>query len=70
MALGPGTMLYGLELLHNDGPWQVPEDYRKLNGVLRYTWQVGEAEVSATAMGYSGKWNATDQIPRASGRRR
>jgi outer membrane receptor protein involved in Fe transport len=64
MALGPGTMLYGLELMHNDGPWQVPEDYRKLNGVLRYTWQVGEAEVSATAMGYSGKWNATDQIPR------
>jgi hypothetical protein len=26
--LGGGKLLYGLELFHNDGPWQVPENYR------------------------------------------
>ncbi|HBH39993.1 MAG TPA: TonB-dependent receptor, partial [Curvibacter sp.] len=30
---GDGRLLYALELYHNDGPWQVPENYRKLNGV-------------------------------------
>ncbi len=62
--LGPGTLVYGLEVMHNDGPWQVPEDYRKGNGVLRYTWPAAGGEMSVTAMGYAGKWNATDQIPR------
>ena len=32
---GPGKLLYAMELFHNDGPWQVDEHYRKLNGVLR-----------------------------------
>src|SRR5438552_3596093 len=34
--LGGGKLLYGLEIFHNDGPWDHPDDYRRLNGVLRY----------------------------------
>src|SRR6266705_162193 len=34
---GPGHLLYGFELFHNDGPWVNPEDYRKLNGVMRFS---------------------------------
>src|SRR5258708_424128 len=34
---GPGHLLYGFELFHNDGPWVNPEDYRKLNSVLRFS---------------------------------
>src|SRR5712692_9419825 len=34
---GPGHLLYGFELFHNDGPWVNPEDYRKVNGVLRFS---------------------------------
>ncbi len=64
LVAGPGTLLYGVEALHNDGPWVVPEDYRKLNGVLRYSWAAGGVEMGLTAMGYSGRWNASDQIPR------
>ena len=32
--LGSGRLLYVFELFHNDGPWVVDENYRKLNGVL------------------------------------
>ena len=62
-AGGGGQWLYGLELFHNDGPWQVPEDYRKLNGVLRYSEGTREHGVSLSAMAYDGRWTSTDQVP-------
>src|SRR6266852_5123578 len=61
---GPGHLLYGFELFHNDGPWVNPEDYRKLNGVLRFSQGTNADGYTLSLMGYSGKWNATDQIPR------
>jgi outer membrane receptor protein involved in Fe transport len=60
---GPGRLTYGFEALHENGPWEVPENYRKYNGVLRYTLPVGDGTLGVTAMGYDGKWTATDQIP-------
>jgi TonB-dependent receptor-like protein len=60
--LGPGRVVYGIELYHDNGPWEHPDNYRKLNGVLRYTQKVGDGQWGVTAMGYSGKWNSTDQI--------
>ena len=60
--LATGEMVYGLEVFHNNGPWENPDNYRKLNGVLRYSHPLGEARWSVTAMGYRGRWNATDQI--------
>jgi len=60
----PGHMLYGLEFFHNDGPWTNPEDYRKLNGVLRMSEGTNADGYTLSLMGYSGNWNATDQIPR------
>jgi len=60
---GPGHLLYGFELFHNDGPWVNPEDYRKLNGVLRFSEGTNADGYTLSLMGYDGKWNATDQIP-------
>ena len=60
---GPGTLTYGLEYLHNDGPWEVPDDYRKVNAVLRYTVPVGDGRLGVTGMAYDGRWNSTDQVP-------
>src|ERR1700716_2502314 len=60
---GPGHLLYGFELFHNDGPWINPEDYRKLNGVLRFSEGTNADGYTVSLMGYTGKWNATDQIP-------
>ena len=44
------------------GPWQEPEDYRKVNGVLRYSQGSRNNGISLTGMAYRGRWNSTDQI--------
>jgi len=59
---GNGHLLYGLEVFHNDGPWQVDENYRKLNGVLRYSQGNRYDGWSVTGMAYRGRWTSTDQI--------
>jgi hypothetical protein len=62
--IGSGQyVLYGLELFHEDGPWDHPDNYRRVNGVLRYSLKEGDAKWTLTAMGSYGVWNATDQIP-------
>ncbi len=60
--LGAGHLLYALELYHNDGPWRHPDDYQRLNGVLRYSQETGPSGWSLTALGSKGRWDATDQI--------
>ncbi|NTV68862.1 MAG: TonB-dependent receptor [Azonexaceae bacterium] len=57
-----GHLLYGLELFHNDGPWQVEEHYKKFNGVLRYSRGTRDDGWSVSGMAYHGKWTSTDQI--------
>ena len=61
--LGRGELLYALEAFHNDGPWERGDDYRRLNGVLRYSRGDARTGLSATFMGYDGRWNSTDQVP-------
>ena len=61
--LGPGNLLYGGEVYHDNGPWTHPENYYKFNGILTYS-QGGDADgFSIMAHGYHGKWNSIDQIP-------
>ena len=62
-ALGAGTLLYALETSRSDGPWDNPEDFRRINGVLRYTLGEGADRTSVTAMAYTARWDSTDQIP-------
>ncbi len=57
------NLLYALELVNNDGPWVNPNDFRKVNAVLRYNHGVRDDGYNLTGMYYSGNWNATDQIP-------
>ena len=61
--LGGGTLLGAGEVYHNDGPFDVPDDYNRLNGVLRYHHGDDRDFYTVTAMAYSGKWNSTDQVP-------
>ena len=62
--LGNGHLLYALEAMHNDGPFVHPDDYRKANGLLRYSEGDAANGFNVTAMGYQAKWNSTDQIPK------
>ena len=61
--LGAGRLLFAVEALHNDGPFVHPDDFSKFNGVLRYAQGDRANGFNLTAMGYGGRWNATDQIP-------
>ena len=63
VAAGSGTLLYGLEVNRNNGPWDVPERVRKVSGVLRYSQGTPDNGFSVTAMAYKNSWNATDQVP-------
>ena len=45
-------------------PWDHPDDYRRYNGVLRFSQGDQLNGFTLTAMGYNGDWNATDQVPR------
>ncbi|NHZ41546.1 TonB-dependent receptor [Massilia aquatica] len=63
-TLAGGTLLYALERAGQDGPWETPEDYRRSNGVLSYSWRGGDDELRLTAMGMRSSWTSTDQVPR------
>ena len=60
---GPGTLLVGLEVNRNNGPWDVPERVRKYSGLLRYSQGTQDDGFSVTGMAYKNSWNATDQVP-------
>lgn len=60
---GDGHLLAALEVEHNDGPWDRPDDYKKLNGVVRYSRGDTVNGLSITGMGYRSTWNSTDQVP-------
>ena len=59
---GP-RLLYALELAQSNGPWTLPEDLRKVNGLLRLSDGSRANGWSMDAMAYSAHWNSTDQVP-------
>ena len=58
-----GNVLGALELQHYDGPWDNPDDQRKVNAVLRYSDGDDRDGMSLTGMFYHGLWNATTDQP-------
>jgi len=58
--VGEGVVLLGLEYARSDGPWDLPENLRRSNALLRYSRHDG---FSVTASIYDGEWKSTDQIP-------
>ena len=65
LPLAGGTLLGASEVYRNDGPFDVPDDYRRLSGVLAYTAGDSRDYTTVTAMAYSGRWTSTDQVPQS-----
>jgi outer membrane receptor protein involved in Fe transport len=63
VKLGDGTLLVVGEAGTTNGPWNNPDNVRKLNGLVRYSQGTATDGVSVTAMAYANKWNSTDQVP-------
>ena len=61
--VGDGALLGAVELQHYDGPWDNPDDQRKVNGVLRYSEGTAENGYSVMGTYYHGTWNATTDQP-------
>ncbi|MDM0112009.1 TonB-dependent receptor [Variovorax sp. J22R133] len=57
------TWLGAVELVGNDGPWDVPENLKKANAVLRYSQGSPVQGFSITGMAYKSTWTSTDQVP-------
>jgi carboxypeptidase family protein/TonB-dependent receptor-like protein len=62
--LGKGSLLYGGEAYHDNGPWTTHEDnFFKYNGLLTYSQGGDDEGFSITARAYRGTWHSSDQIP-------
>lgn len=62
IASGP-VLLGALELMRENGPWDNPEKFRKINALLRLSNGSKANGWSVNAMYYRGSWNSTDQVP-------
>lgn len=61
-AAGAGNLLYGFEAFHENGPWIVPDNFYRYNGLAKYSQGTPALGFSVTAMAYHGTWNSTDQV--------
>jgi len=62
--LGKGSLLYGGEAYHDNGPWTTHEDnFYKYNGLVTYSQGGDDNGFSVTARAYRGTWHSSDQIP-------
>jgi hypothetical protein len=61
-AVGDGTLLAAVEAGRYNGPWDVPDAVRKLNGVLRYSQGTAADGFTLSAMAYSNGWTSTGQV--------
>lgn len=57
------STLAAIEVQHYDGPWDLEEDLRKFNGMLRFAHGTPNDLFSLTFMGYHNSWDSTDQVP-------
>ncbi|MCZ2498866.1 TonB-dependent receptor plug domain-containing protein [Xylophilus sp. Kf1] len=57
------TWMGALELEGNNGPWDVSENLRKANAVVRYSQGSQARGFSITGMAYRSRWTSTDQVP-------
>jgi outer membrane receptor protein involved in Fe transport len=63
-SVGSGDLLFAAQTTRNDGPWDVPENLRKNDALLRYTGSTGALNIDLTGQFYEARWSATDQIPK------
>ncbi len=61
--VGAGNLLYAFEYVHDNSTMERPDNYRKYNGVLRYSVSSKRSDFNVTAMAYNGAFSSSDQIP-------
>ena len=64
LSNGRSGLTYAFEYTYYDGPWDMESNSERINGFLKYFKESGQDTFSLTAMGYTGEWDSTDQIPK------
>lgn len=57
------TVLAAVEEERFDGPFEIPEDFEKQNGLFKISGQTSDIDWRVTLTGYDAEWRSTDQIP-------
>jgi len=60
---GATHLLGALELMTDNGPWKLPEDMRKINGLMRASGGDTAQGWSIGVQVYDAHWRSTDQVP-------
>jgi hypothetical protein len=58
-----GDLLFGLDYGRTDGPWELEEDLRRVNALVKFSTGERDDGWSVSASAYDGEWTSTDQIP-------
>ena len=61
--VGDGDLLFGLDYGSTDGPWNLPENLKRANALVKYSRGERGDGYALTASAYDGRWDSTDQIP-------
>ena len=61
--VGKGDLLVIGQAKFNDGPWQLPENYKGYSGLVKYTAPLGAGMISASFNAFKATWNPTEQTP-------
>jgi hypothetical protein len=62
-GIGGGDLLGALEYTSSNGPWDLDQNLRRWNGLLRYGQDTSDGSWGISFQGYDGSWDSTDQIP-------
>jgi outer membrane receptor protein involved in Fe transport len=62
-SFGGGDLLWGVDHGRTDGPWDLAEELRKTNALVKFSRGERGDGFSASASLYDGQWISTDQIP-------
>ncbi len=57
-----GNLLSAVEFGIYNGPWTVPDEMHKINGVMIWSQGTQENGISFDAMAYANRWHASNQI--------
>lgn len=60
VRVGGGDLLGSFDYAQDDGPWERPDDFRKVSTLLRYTRRSTQGGWRLNAQAYGGDWSATD----------
>ncbi len=51
------------QLMHADGPFELPQGLRRVNGFAKYTAPVRGARLALSAAAFDSRWDASGQVP-------